>query len=78
MNANFKVIGSTQLGIKPEFTALEADALTTRPFELLNMSRRHHFPLWLKKSNVLQDKKSSNIKTVLVTSFDVIADSQRF
>ena len=32
MNTNFKVIGLTRLGIKPKFTALEADALTTRPF----------------------------------------------
>ena len=36
MNTNFKVIGLTRLGIKPESTAPEADALTTRPFELLN------------------------------------------
>ena len=34
MNANFKVIGSTRLGIKPEFTTPEADALTTRPSRL--------------------------------------------
>ena len=30
MNTNFKVIGLTQLGIKPKSSALEADALTTR------------------------------------------------
>ena len=35
MNTNFKVIGLTQLGIKPESTAPEADALTTQPSELL-------------------------------------------
>ena len=35
MNTNFQVIGLTQLGIKPQFTAPEADALTTRPTELL-------------------------------------------
>ena len=34
MNTNFKVIGLTRLGIKPESSAPEADALTTRPFEL--------------------------------------------
>ena len=35
MNTKFKVIGFTQLGIKPESTAREADALTIRPSELL-------------------------------------------
>ena len=34
MNTNFKVIGLTILGIKPEPTASEADALTNRPSEL--------------------------------------------
>ena len=34
MNTNFKVIGLTQLGIKPKSTAPEADALTTQPSEL--------------------------------------------
>ena len=34
MNTNFKVIGLTRLGIKPKSKASEADALTTRPFEL--------------------------------------------
>ena len=36
MNTNFKVIGLTQLGIKLELTAAEANALTTRLSELLN------------------------------------------
>ena len=31
MNTNFKVIGLTRLGIKPESTAPEPDTLTTRP-----------------------------------------------
>ena len=35
MNSSFKVIGLTRLGIKPECAAPEADALTTRPSELL-------------------------------------------
>ena len=35
MNTNFKVIGLTRLGIKTQSTASEADALTTRPSELL-------------------------------------------
>ena len=30
VNTNFKVIGLTRLGIEPESTAPEADALTTR------------------------------------------------
>ena len=34
MNTNFKFVGLTRLGIKPEFTGPEADALTTRPSEL--------------------------------------------
>ena len=34
MNTNFKVIGLTRLGIKPESTAQETDALTTRPSEV--------------------------------------------
>ena len=37
MDTNFKVIGLTRLGIKPKSTAPEADALTTRPSELLKM-----------------------------------------
>ena len=35
MNTNYKVVGLTRLAIKPESTAQEADALTTRPSELL-------------------------------------------
>ena len=35
VNSNFKVIGLTRLGIKTQSTALEADALTTRPSDLL-------------------------------------------
>ena len=34
MNTNFKVLGLTRLGIKPESTAPEADTLISRPFEL--------------------------------------------
>ena len=47
MNTNFKVIGLTRLGIKPKFTTLEVDALTTQPSDLfascLNWS---DFLLW--------------------------------
>ena len=35
MNTNFKVIGLTRFGIKPESIPPEADALTTWPSELL-------------------------------------------
>ena len=35
VNTNFKFIGLTRLGIKTQSTALEADALSTRPSELL-------------------------------------------
>ena len=37
MKSNFQVIGLTRLEIKPASTAPEADTLTTRPFELLNI-----------------------------------------
>ena len=36
MNTNVNVIGLTRLGIKSTSTAPEADALTTRPLELLH------------------------------------------
>ena len=39
MNTNFKVIGLTRLGIKPKFTATEADALTTRPSNLFKSAK---------------------------------------
>ena len=39
MNTNFKVIGLTQLKIAAKYTAPEADALTTRPSELLNCNK---------------------------------------
>ena len=42
MNTNFKIIGLTQLGIKPESTAPDADALTTWPSELLSGARAFH------------------------------------
>ena len=35
-NINFKVIGLTRLGIKPESTVLEADTFTSRPYGRLN------------------------------------------
>ena len=35
MNSNFKVIGLTRLGIKSQSSALEEDALITRPSQLL-------------------------------------------
>ena len=35
VNTNFEVIGLTRLGIKSKSTTAEADALGTRPFELL-------------------------------------------
>ena len=39
MNTNFKVIGLTRLGMKPESTGPKADALTTRPSELLKQKQ---------------------------------------
>ena len=35
VNSNFEVSGLTRLGIKTQSTALEVDALATRPSELL-------------------------------------------
>ena len=45
MNTNFQVIGLTRLGIKPESTAQETDALTTRPSELyfFAFAKKNHF-----------------------------------
>lgn len=34
MNTNFRVFGLTRFRIEPEFTAPEADALSTRPNDL--------------------------------------------
>ena len=39
MNTNFKDIGLTRLGIKPESTAPKEDALTTRQSELSNFKQ---------------------------------------
>ena len=41
MNTNFQAIGLTRLGIKPDSTPPEADALTTRPSEQLNGRLRY-------------------------------------
>ena len=38
MNTDFKVIGSTRLGIKPDSMAPEADALITRTSDQLNIT----------------------------------------
>ena len=38
MNTNFKIIGLTRLGIKPESTAQEQTLCTTRQSELLNIN----------------------------------------
>ena len=43
MNANFKVVGSTRVGIKLESAASEVGALTTRPSELLDLPYPHGF-----------------------------------
>ena len=43
MNANFKVIGLTRLGIKPMSTAAEANALTTQPSELIFLHHNQMF-----------------------------------
>ena len=42
MNTDFEVIGLTRLGIKPESTAPEVDAFTTRPLELWRMKHLEH------------------------------------
>ena len=56
VNTNFKVIGLTRLVIKPESTAPEADAFTTRPLEqtnnvptkILSNAERSDQPLFIK------------------------------
>ena len=52
MNINFKVIGLSRLGIKPKSTAPGADALTTRPSELLMPA----MPTSLHLSSLLETK----------------------
>ena len=39
MNSNFEVIDLIRLGIKPKFTATEANALTTRPSEAVKSKK---------------------------------------
>ena len=58
MNTNFKVIGLIRLGIKPEPTAPKADALTTRPSELLMPT----IPFSLHLSSLLETKKESSFR----------------
>ena len=41
MKTNFTVVGLTRLGMKLEFTASEADALTTVPSELFKFHNNH-------------------------------------
>ena len=65
MNTIFKVIGLTRLEIRPKSTAPEADALTTRPSELLNPRTilpvflytrfLKHFTSWVFKRHFVQD-----------------------
>ena len=59
MNTNFKVIGLTLVGIKPESTAPEADALATRLSELLISHGR---------MMVLAMKHSRQINTTVTTA----------
>ena len=57
MNINFKIIGLTRLGIKPKSTAPEADAVTTRPSELLMPAK----PTSLFLSSLLETKKQTRL-----------------
>ena len=59
VNINFKVIGLTQLGIKPESIAPEADALSARPSKLLEVSSEQGCP----------GQKAREWATPLVTRF---------
>ena len=43
MNSNFTVIGLTRLRIKPESTDLEAEAISTRQSELLNLAKNRTY-----------------------------------
>ena len=43
VNTNFKVIGLIRVGIEPISTAPEAEALTTRPSELLDENKKKSF-----------------------------------
>ena len=57
MNTNFKVIGLIRLGIKPKSTAPEADALTTRPSELLSTKASRLRRLQLNDMYILRKKE---------------------
>ena len=63
MNTNVIVIGLTRLGIKPKFTAPEANALTTRPSELLNGIIRKAVKLW--------NNLEKNIKELFFNKFRI-------
>ena len=58
MNTNFKVIGLTRLGIKLKFAAPEANALVTRPSELLMPA----MPTSLHLSSLLETKTKKQIR----------------
>ena len=64
MNTNFQVIGLTRLEIKPASTAPEADALTTGPFELLNI-----YPL-IMRNRRSAIRASSEVASYLCTDED--------
>ena len=53
VNSNFKVIGLTRLRIKPESTAQEADALTTRPSELFGLASLFNLNHYCPSHNIL-------------------------
>ena len=63
MNINFKVIGLTRLGIKPESTAPEVDALTTRPSELyflISTVSKKNLTVLMKKKKIFRAKTTKN------------------
>ena len=72
MNTNFKVCGSTGLGIKAKSTAPEADALTTGLSELFvtcNSNRLIHFDRFLFNRNF--DSEKCNLANVRMNEASV-------
>ena len=79
MNINFKVIGLTRLGIKPESTAPEADALTTRPSELyflISTVSKKNLTVLIKKKKFLEQKQQKmKLYIVLQYNFMMLCSS---
>ena len=75
MNTNIKVIGLTQLRIKPESAAREADALITQPSEPLKVQKRIYANQTMltltqkSQHNLFLKQGNSKLHRILLTHF---------